>query len=155
MFHEKLKKLTDSQEFKSWKESHNEFFLAHAFFMEDGEWQFGFYNSEIKKMVTFICGEKIVHNKEEDILKSDIKISELNSDDVKISMNDALEKAKEILKEKYSNQIITKHFIIIQNITQPIFNITFLAQNFNTVNVKVDTKTGEVISHSSQVLAKF
>ncbi len=155
MFQEKLKKLLDSQEFKSWKESHNDFFLAHAFLMQDGEWQFGFFNPKTEKMVTFICGEKIVHNNEEEILKSDAKISELNPDDVKVSINDALEKAKEILKKEYSKQIITKHFIIIQNITQPIFNITFLAQNFNTVNIKIDAKTGKVINHSSQVLASF
>ena len=155
MFHEKLKQLLDSQEFKSWKESHKDFFLAHAFFMEDGELQFGFYNSDTKKMVTFICGEKIVHGKEEDVLKSDKKISELNPDDVKIILDEALEKAKEILKSDYSNQIITKNFVIIQNIETTIYNITFLAQNFNTVNIKINAKTGDVTHHSSQILAKF
>ena len=155
MFHEKLKQLLESSEFKAWKQEHEDFFLAHAFFMEDGEWQFGFFNPKTEKIVTFICGDKIIHNKEEGVLKSDVKITKLKSDDIKIKLAHAFEKAKEILNEKYKNQFVTKNFVIIQNVEKPIFNITFLAQNFNTINIKVDAKTGEVIHHSAQVLASF
>jgi len=155
MFHEKLNQLLESEEFKDWKAQHEDFFLAHAFIMQDGEWQFGFYNPEKEKMVTFICGNEIIHNKEEEVLKSKMQITKLDPDIIKIKLADALKKAKEILNENYKNQLVTKNFIIIQNVEKPIFNITFLAQNFNTINIKIDAKTGEVIHHSSQILASF
>ena len=155
MFHENLEKLHDNPEFKEWKKTHEDFFLSHAFFMENCEWQFGFYNSDSEKMVTFICGDKILHNKEEDILKAKVKITKLNPDDIKISITDAINKAKELLKEKYKSDMPTKHFVIIQNLDCVVFNITFLCQNFNTINIKIDAKEGKIVSDTSQKLASF
>lgn len=156
MFREKLDSVLKSAVFLSWKEKNPDFFLAHAFIVEDTDWQFGFYNPSSEKMVTFVCGDTILHGKEEDILKSQTKISELDPSEVKIDLIKAKKIAADLIKEEYNDCPVSKSFVIIQNIDKKtVFNMTFLAQNFNTINLKIDAKDGTVIHHSSQVIASF
>lgn len=155
MFHEKLKIMRENPEFKEWKEKNKQFFLAHAFFIEGGNWQFGFYNTETSKMVTFTCGEKITCAPEEEVLKSEKEITELNPEKIKIKWEDAKKTAEDLIKSEYKNQLITKNFVIIQTVELPVFNITFLGQNFKTINIKIDAETGKIITHSEQKLASF
>ncbi|RLE47915.1 hypothetical protein DRJ25_01240 [Candidatus Woesearchaeota archaeon] len=156
MFHKKIKELLADEGFKDWISEHKDFFLAHAFFMEGGDWQFGFYSPVSEKMVTFKCGDKIVRSKEEDILKSDKVISKLDPDKVVISFDDALAEASKVAEREYPSLVVSKRFLVIQVIDDTVvFNITFLAQNFNTINFRIDAKTGKVLHHSAQALASF
>jgi hypothetical protein len=155
MLQKKLEKLYSDKEFKEWKEKNKEYFLAHVFIIAGENWQFGFYNPTTKKIITFTMGDTITHSKEDDILESKQEIKELNPEKVKISYEEAKKKSEELIKKEYKNTPTTKNFAIIQNGEKQIYNITFLAQNFNTINIKIDTETGEIQEHSEQKIASF
>ncbi len=160
-FHEALARLTRHAVFKEWKAENPESFLAHAFVMMDdankNTWQIGFYNEKKERMVTFILTPGAVEKTEEqEVLKGDSKIAELKTQDVKLHIPDALKKAEEFFKEHYSKEHPIKQFFIIQMIDgHPMFNLTFFVQSFKTINMKIDARTGEIVKHTVQELAKF
>lgn len=160
-FHEAIAKLTRHPLFKEWHSSNQDFYLAHAFVMMDEAnkdiWQIGFYNKKKERMVTFLLSPgKLEKTQEQEVLKSGAEIKELNTEQVKLDIPEALEKAKGCFKENYKNAMPLKKFFIIQVIEgHPTFNLTYFLQDFKTVNIKIDAGTGEIMKHSIQKLAEF
>lgn len=155
-------KLEQSKEYKEWKESHKDTFLAHAFVMLDepnkNTWQMGYFDSSKNKMTTFVVSsEKIDMIPDQEVLKTDQKITPLNVEDVTLTVAEALDLAQKARVEHYSKEITAKTFFIIQNLEAhgPVFNITYFTAAFKTVNIKISTKNGEVLHHSVQALAAF
>ncbi len=158
--HKTLAQLTRSAIFKDWHAKNKEYFLAHAFVMLDepnkGIWQIGFYNTDKERMVTFIVGTDIQNTEEQEVLKETTGIQQLNPEEVKLTVEDALKDAKACLQENYRAEIPLKEFFIIQNAEgHTLFNITYFTQSLKTINIKIDTKTGKIIKHSMQSLAEF
>ena len=96
-----VEKLHKSTEFKEWVGSHADFYLAHAFVMQDeqnrGIWQIGYFNDKIDKMITFIMeNDKISITPEQDVMKASQKIVELVPSDVKISVDEAVAISKKV-----------------------------------------------------------
>lgn len=159
-FHASLAKLTSHTVFKDWHKTHQDCFLAHGFMMLDeankDTWQIGFYNPANSMMTTFLIGKTIEHTAEQEVLASDGQVQKLKVENVKILPETALATSKEILKKEFAKEIPIKEFFIIQQLdNQTIFNITYFTQSFKTVNVKIDTTSGEVISKNIQVLMDF
>jgi len=159
-FHEVLAKLTNHTIFKDWNKGHKESFLAHGFMMLDEEnkdiWQIGFYNPESSKMTTFIVGKTIEHTAEQEVLESGAPIEKLPVEEVKVLPEKALALAKDLLKKEFAKEIPIKEFFIIQHIDkQTMFNITYFTQSFKTVNIKIDARSGEVVSKNIQALMDF
>ncbi len=156
--HETLAKLTRHPVFKEWHEKNKEYFLAHAFVMLDEAnkncMQIGFYNPEKERMITFFVADNVQKTDEQEVLKSEGEIQQLKPEEVKQTVEEALQTAEKCFKE-YKEQAI-KHFFIIQNAEgHTMFNITYFTQSLKTVNVKIDATTGKIIKHSIQALAQF
>lgn len=151
-FLEAIKKLNESKVFKEWnKNNKNKYYLSHAFIMKDQQvkedWQIGYCNKENKKIVTFNVSDEIIKNPETEALNDNKEILKLNLDKIKITLNKALEIAEKKQKEKYSAHIPFKKIIILQNLDLgQVWNITYVTNTFKTLNIKIDSETGEVLS---------
>lgn len=159
--HKALADLTRHVIFKDWHKENQDYFLAHAFVMLDepnkNTWQIGFYNTNDQQMVTFILdGQSVKKTEGQEVLKSEGDIKPLKPEHIKLSVEDALAKATQCYQEHYKGEPHIKHFFIIQNIDgQHLFNITYFTQAFNTINIKIDAETGDIIKHTKQKLAAF
>lgn len=160
---ENLERLESFSEFKEWKSASGSYCLVHAFVMLDEInkdcWQIGFYSGKEGKMATFILEPDDIKMAEttEIFKEPGSKILELNPSDVKITVEKALQIADAVLKEKYPKNSIMKKFFIIQNLEKegPVFNVTFVSQEMNTINIKISTSTGHVMKHQISSLMDF
>jgi hypothetical protein len=152
---ENLERLGANSEFKEWKESNPGYVLAHAFVMIDEAnkdiWQIGFYSEKEDKMATFMLEPNDIRMAETTEIFKDpnAKILEVNPEDVKISVEDAMDRANNFRLENYPKNTVMKTFFIIQNLNPEgqVFNITFVSQEMNTINIKISTKDGKVVKH--------
>jgi hypothetical protein len=150
-----LERLGANSEYRQWKESNPGYFLAHAFVMMDeankGIWQIGFYSDKEEKMATFIIGPDDIQMTEttEVFKQPGSKILELKPEDVKITVEKALSIANQVKEEKYPKNTVMKSFFIIQNLDPEgqVFNVTFVSQEMNTINIKISTENGHVMKH--------
>jgi len=157
-----IKDLCEHSEFKNWKKENKDCYLVHVFKMLDepneGIWQIGYYNKEKDKITTFFIEKddiKVIPE-EEAYKRPKSIIKELKIDKVKTSMEEAMEKANEIMKKEYSQEQPVKTILILQNIKEGlVWNITFVTQSFKTLNIKISAETGKVVSHELISLMQF
>jgi len=160
-FKKLIEEIESTKQFKEWKESHPDFYLVHAFVMKDQSnkemWQIGYYDKKTNKMEIIVKQDDALEfAPAQEILKASQEILPLNPDDVKIGVSEALEKAQECIKENYPKEPILKNFFIIQHLEgATVYNITYVAQTFKTINIKVSAIDGKIIKHSCQKLADF
>lgn len=159
--HEAIARLTRNTTFTAWHKKNSDYFLAHAFVMLDepnkNTWQIGFYHPEKERMITFIMtGNDVQHTEEQEVLKTEGAIQPLKIEEVKTTILEALQTARNCLKEHYKTEQPIKEFFIIQNAEgHTMFNITFFTQSLKTINIKINTVDGKIIKHSMQNLAEF
>jgi len=157
-FKEALEKLHHSQEFKDW---HHNGYLVHGFIMiNDGKidfssWQIGYYDQKSDRITPFQVGEHIQVGAAAEVFKEEKTIVELDVEKVKITAEQALEKAQKIKKE-YGEQE-DKILFVLQHLKGfgNVWNITFVTTRMNTINVKVDAETGNVKEHKLSSLLDF
>ena len=157
MLKEQIESVEKSPEFKK----HKNLYLAHVFFMLDEPnkdiVQVGYCTPE-QKIVTFVIdGKKITAIPEAMPYKNPkAKIRKLEMSNVKVGLEDALKAAKEIQEKKYRQHVPFKQIIILQNIDEgQVWNITFITQSFNTLNIKISTETGKVVKDELISLVDF
>jgi len=161
LFKDAYKKLIKSEVFKKWEKKHNNDFLAHGFFLEENgksSWQIGYYNKKDDKITPFIVSDKeIVQTEASEIFKRpDATIEELHVDSIKISSDEALQKARELQKKKYKNDQTMKEIMIAQNLDkEPVFNITLITSTFNALNIRIHAITGKIILEKLTPLTSF
>src|SRR3989338_534251 len=159
LFKQEVDKLAESKEFKDWTGKHKAFYLAYGFlsFGEKSEWQIGYYNKNTDKITSFTIGDSIVTNPEENGFKEEHHVvKELLLDKLKINLDQALSIAEKLQKEKYKNDPPLKKILIIQNLDiGQVWNITFVTATLKTLNVKVDSETGEVLEHKADSILDF
>ncbi|MCK5283597.1 MAG: hypothetical protein KAK00_09415 [Nanoarchaeota archaeon] len=161
---DKLSQLEKNDIFLEWNKKNKDSYLAHIFRMFDEAneniWQFGYYNAD-DTITTFIMdNDKVNEVPEEEIFKKDKrKLLRLNIKKIRIEFDEVLEKAKALQQKKYSQHPIMKKIVILQKIKQEqIFNITFVTKTFGTLNIHIDSETGEIKSDkftSLMEIAKF
>ncbi len=156
-----LKKLKESSEFKEWISKNKEAYLTYAFTMienlENSEWQIGYYDKKLDKVTIFTINGNIEINPEQDVFKKPgTSVKKINLKDVKFGLDDSLKKANDIKEKKYSKETITKTIAILQNIDLgQLWNITLITSSFNTINIKIDAKTGKTVKHELISLFQF
>ena len=150
---EEIKRLESSQEFRERIKKNPDIFLAHVFYIIDEEnkgiVQAGYYSKKKDIILTFIVEkEKISFNCEDRVFKEQkTAIKPLDLSKVKIDVNEALEIADALQKEKYKAQLPVKKIAILQHLPAgQVWNITFLTQSFKTLNIKIDSETREIVS---------
>jgi hypothetical protein len=156
---DEIEKLEASDVFKEWKKENRDAYLTHAFIMIDPnikqEWQIGYYTESNDKITTFDISEKIIKNPPAEAFKKEGAISKLDIEKVKVPFEKAAETADIIQKQKYSRCAATNKIIILQTITKQVWNITYVSVTMETLNIKIDAETGEVISDSMKSLFKI
>lgn len=149
-----LDNLEGSEEFRRWKKEHAESYLAHIFRMDnrDGEdlCLVGYYNSDDTITSFEINGKDIILKSCEEIFKKDSSaVKMLEMDKVSLDFDQIKSIAEEFREEKYKNELPSKKIFILQNIDLgQIWNVTIVTLTFNTLNLKIDANTGEVIEHN-------
>lgn len=165
-FHEALKKLEASGEYKNFKEKNKKAFLFSAFFILSDKievQQFNYYTPETQEAMTFMLEETIKH-KSEKFAKKEVQPIDL---DIKID----LDKLQDIIKtetEKLKLKV-EKNIVILQKakiglragqeqesgeIHQEvqIWNVTCLC-GFQMLRMQIDCKNGEIFkSEKSNLL---
>ncbi|MFH1641803.1 MAG: hypothetical protein ABIC04_02795 [Nanoarchaeota archaeon] len=148
-----INRIENDEKFKEWKKENYASSLVHIFKMFDeankDEWQVGFYNPD-DTITTFVLlpeGIKIIPPVEI-FKKPDAKVLKLTIEDVKIEMDNALLTAKKFQEKEYPREIATKEMVILQKLELgQVYNVTFVTHAFNTLNIKIDSRSGEVLKH--------
>jgi hypothetical protein len=150
---ESFQKLKKNNVFSKWSKENKDSYLAHIFKMYDEAnkdiLQFGFYNKN-DTITTFIMeGDNINEIPPQEVFKKGKeKLAKLYIDKVKIEFDDAMKIADDFHKEKYSQHLVLKKFAILQIINKVVlFNITFVTQTFNTLNIRIDAINSKIIQH--------
>jgi hypothetical protein len=153
-----LQKLEKSAQFKKWKKTHAEAFLAHAFVMLDEAnkdiVQFGFFDSKSDMMTPFMVEpKKISALPESEVFKSNQAITPLVMEHVQLTDEKALEIANEFRNKNYSAELPIKTFFIVQHLDIGcVFNITFFTKSLKTLNLKISVVDGKILKHSLESL---
>ena len=161
MLKDKIEKLESSEVFKNWRSENEDGHLAHVFILFDelnkDDWQIGYYSPKHHKITTFVVGENITQNPAEEVFKDEESVvQELNVEKCKLDVESALKKAEDLQKEKYKTQIPAKKIVILQHLdVGQVWNITYITQSMQTLNIKIDSETGEIKSDKLISLIEF
>ena len=157
-----LKKLEESKDFKKWRQKNKSTYFSYAFKIPQempDEWQLGFYDTKKDKITTFVIADsKIKIRPEEEIFKKeDMKVNEVQLEKVKLTFDNAINKANEFQQKNFPKDRSIKTIAILQNISNLgiIWNITYVTEAFNTLNMKVDASTGNVLEHKLDSVFSF
>ena len=153
-----LNKLENSEEFKSWRQAHQDYCLSSCFrIIQDKNkqpWQFHYYNKEKDKIVTFTISKEITIDPESKIFKKpEDVVEELEIKNVKIEPNKALKKA--LKNDKYKSLEFTKTLLLLQQIQEPIWNLSFFTSTYQILNIKLSAISGKIIHQSFESLLSF
>lgn len=162
-FKQALKGLENNSKFKSWKKNNKNSYFSYAFKipqeMKEDEWQLGFYNKKNDKIATFaVKGSNIEIKPEEDVFKKeDMKVNEVQLNKVKLTFDNALSKANEFQEKNFPKDKSVKTIAIMQNLPElgNIWNITYVTETFNTLNMKIDATTGKVLENNLSSIFSF
>ncbi|MBI1936272.1 hypothetical protein HYS31_07585 [Candidatus Woesearchaeota archaeon] len=158
-----LEKLQKDDDFRKWKKKAKNTYFSYAFKIPQemgmNDWQLGFYDSKKDKITTFvITGDNIKIRPEEEIFKKEeAKVNEINLGKVRLTFDNAIAKAAEFQGKKYPKDRTMKTIAILQNIENlgNVWNITYITESFNTLNMKIDASNGKVIEHNLSSILSF
>ena len=145
-----LQELEESKVFKKFKKN-NPIAYNSSVSKIQNQLQIDFYDPNEDKITSFTKKDnEIVMQKSEIFRKEKIKIPELKISKVKIT----LEEIEKIISEKYQ-EIPTKKIFILQQTEFPIWNITYLTQSLNILNIKINAESGEIIEEKMESALNF
>ena len=157
-----LKRLEESKDFKDWHKNNKNTFFSYAFKIPQempDQWQIGFYNKNKDKITTFVINDSSIsiRPEEEIFKKEETKINEIELKKVKLTFDDAINKADEFQSKSYPKDKSIKTIAILQNIDKygTIWNITYVTESFKTLNMKIDASNGKVLEHNISSVFSF
>lgn len=162
MHEEIIKKVEASAEYKDWKKENKTYFISHIIFFVDGdittETQVGFYNEKKNNVKSFSVAENGVSElPEDDVFKrEEDRIYKVDLGKITVDFSKAVDEAEKAQKKNYPKHIPIKKIIVLQNINgKNLWNITYVTANFQTLNIKIDAETGDLIEHKLVDLIQF
>lgn len=158
-----LKKLEESQSFREWKQKNKNTYFSYAFKipqeMGSDDWQLGFYSRKKDRITTFVITNTSIKVKpEEEIFKKEeAKVNEVDISKVKLTFDDAMAKASDFQQKNFPKDRSVKTIAILQNIHGfgNIWNITYVTEAFNTLNMKIDASNGRILEHNLASVFSF
>ncbi|HIH31742.1 TPA: hypothetical protein HA235_03470 [Candidatus Woesearchaeota archaeon] len=154
-----VKAVESSEAFKNIDPDH---YLVHIFRMMDStdsdDCQVGYYLKKSDKVTVFEYDKGDVKSTEpQEAFKEKKIILPLRLENVKMSVDDALTKTDEIVKNNYPSQMLLKAIVLLQNIPDfgLIWNMTVITHTFNVINIKINAETSQVIRHSMESLLQW
>lgn len=153
---EVIKAVESSEEFKSIDSDH---YLVHVFRMmgpeQSEDCQIGYYNKKIDKIIVFDYNDgNITATPPQEAFKEKNYIAALDLSKVKVTMDEALNKAQQVVKNNYPAHLLSKAIVLLQKLPEfgQIWNITVITHTFNVINIKINAETSEVIKHTMESL---
>jgi len=149
---ESLEELKKADVFKEFKEKNKDAYLASCMTIISGEeksdLQLDFFQPENHKMTTFIIKDEIEMKGEDDVFQKEKKdVEELKLKNVNINLEKMLDIIEKLRKKKYPGEFPNKIIAILQSLDKKtIWNITHLTSTLKILNIKIDAKTGDIIS---------
>ena len=152
---EDIKRLENSKEFKEWKDSNPKSYLSDFFCILDTEskddnmWQIDFYNPNNDTITSFeLPADKrkkcSLKSKDSKIFKQEqATVEKLSLTNVQWTDKNAIELAKDYLKDNHKGENPTKTILILQHnkeLKKEIWNLTFITSSLNMFNAKIDAK---------------
>ena len=111
----------------------------------------GYYIRSEDRLASFlVSGDKVEFRGFSEVFKHPEQegVNELDISLVKIGPEKAVQVAESLQSEEYPADKAFKKVVILQNLDVGLcYNITFITQNFKTLNIKVSASSGEVVSH--------
>ena len=137
-----------SEPFKGFSKEHPKRYFAHAFSMERPEdpfrWQFGYYVPDIRKL--FVFKAEPVEALPADDAYGETPIKRLDIKEIRVDTEQAKKLALDFKEQKFPAEQVTKVILIVQNLDRPLYNFTLVTSTFNILNLRIDAKSGEVLS---------
>ncbi|MBS3168181.1 hypothetical protein J4216_03595 [Candidatus Woesearchaeota archaeon] len=148
------------QRLKSSNIFQNKGFLAGCFLMSEIKnfqsipWQLDFYIEETNRMTAYLMNQEIeIIDNSEVFKKEEMKIEELNLDEIKTEFTEAKELAEDVLLKH--KEIPLKLTIILQKQNVPIWNFIYITKNFNLLNIKINALNSKIIEDKFVSLISF
>lgn len=160
LFKDAHKRLLKSKEFKDWKKKHKDCYLSSGFVIvekEQGPWKAAYYDKKKNKVTSFVMADKIEIEKEEEIFQKEKKeVNEVDMEKVKFELPQAIVMADNLQKKKYKGDDPVKIIAILQNLdTGQVWNLIYITQKFNTLNIKVDSSEGKIVEDKIASIMDF
>ena len=158
-----LKKLENSQHFKQWKQKNKATYLSYIFKipqeMQKDDCQMGFYDHKKDKITTFVLSDGAVNmREEEDVFKHDeMDVKEIELGKIKLDFDSIIFRANEFQQRNFPKDRSIKTIAILQNLPSlgNIWNITYVTETFNTLNMKIDASNGKILEHNLTSVFEF
>ena len=157
-----LKKLEESNDFKDWRKNNKNTYFSYAFKIQQempNDWQLGFYDNKKDKITTFvISNDGIKIRPEEEIFKKeDMEVNKIQLDKIKLTFDNAIARANEFQQKNFPKDRSVKTIAILQNIDKlgNVWNITYITEAFNTLNMKIDASSGRILGHNIASVFSF
>jgi len=156
--------LEETETFKEWKTGNPGAKLVHLFLMldpgQDVQYDIGFFDFDKKLMTSFIVDEKLSHIElasTKEVFSKDVStIKPLDITKVKIHFKEAVEATRALQQEKYKQHQPLKEVVILQNLEAgQVWNITYITKTFQTLNMKVDAVTGDIVEEKLHQIFSF
>ncbi len=140
-----MESLENSAIFKKWKEKHKQAFLSSFFIVDEQGWQLAYYSPENDRVSTFLK-DRLIQSDSAIFKLKQSKVEELELEKVKVSPEEAFNKADKVLEEKHPGYKPVKKIIILHNSGEIIWNITYLTTSAYIFNIKIDAVASSIIS---------
>jgi len=159
-FKEALKTLEKSRQFQEWKKKNPEAYLSYAMLVledKDDGWKIGYYHKKTNKITSFVIGDEIKVEPEDDILQKEEKaVERVDAEKVNHDLSDAITVAYELQQEEFATESPKKIIAVLQTLDNAqVWNITFLTQSYNTLNFKIKSDNLKVIEKKLSPLFQF
>lgn len=156
-----IKRLKSSAEFKAYVKKNPDNYLASCFKMgkDDLElvsWQFDFYSQKSGKITSFRMDKKITMEKDQEVFGKTGHPMRLGLDDVKMDFHEAMSLMQKLVRQNIPTESVNNKIIILQEIEgKTVWNITLFTSAFNVMNVRIDAKSGDILSQKCESILSF
>ena len=162
-FKQALRMLEQSKNFRTWHNKNKSTYFSFAFKIPEetgaNDWQLGFYNSKSDKITTFVIADgKISIRAEEEVFKrEETKVCKIEINKINLTFDNAIAKANEFQSKNFPKDKSIKTIVILQNIPNfgNMWNVTYVTESFNTLNMKIDASTGKIVEHNFASVFSF
>ena len=162
-FKQALRMLEQSKNFRTWHNKNKSTYFSFAFKIPEetgaNDWQLGFCNSKNDKVTTFVIADgKISIRAEEEVFKrEETKVGEIEINKINLTFGNAIAKANEFQSKNFPKDKSIKTIVILQNIPNfgNMWNITYVTESFNTLNIKIDALNGKIVEHNLASVLSF
>ena len=148
--------------FSAWKSKNKDAYLSHAFKMfqdQHTEWQLGFYQRKKEKITTFTVTPTAVEMRdaEEVFKKEENEIKPVELTDTTLGLTDVIAKANAFQQKNYPKDASMKIIALLQSLPEygSVWNITYVTQAFNTLNMKIHPESGKILDHKLSSIFSF